>query len=268
MSYYYGNDYNPAANLSLWDIIEALQNQASAADAGEDEPQTQPQARRASSQARPAPQPQQPQGPSRYNPQRRAPPPFERFFAREAPFAPTPAASAPAPKPEPVPARAPAPAPAPAAPASAKASFSPLILKPVSRTDVFLPPIDVYDTPEAYRLYASVPGARKASVEVHFNPDTHELTVEGEVPTPAGIDTENARVQQLLSERETGAFARTLHLPSEPKIDDEKISAKFNAGILEITVPKKVGAKTTRRKITIEDVDDEELLAEAQEPIE
>ncbi|VVT56362.1 uncharacterized protein SAPINGB_P005006 [Magnusiomyces paraingens] len=258
MSYYY-DSYNPYNNLSLWDIIEALQNQASQADAAEEEATAAPRA---------APTPRR-QGPSPAS--ARAAAAAAAAAARPVPTVrPVPAAARPAPAARPVPTAAPAPTPAAPAPTPAKpVSASPLVLKPVSRTDVFLPSIDVYDTPEAYRLYASVPGAQKASVEVHFNPDSHELTLEGEVPIPGPISgAAEGKIHLLLSERETGAFARTLHLPSEPKVDDEKITAKFNAGVLEITIPKKSGEKTARRKITIEDVDDEELLSEAQESVE
>lgn len=216
--------YTPYQNLGLWDIIEALQNQAE---------QQQQQAARAPQRA----------------PQQRTPS--------------QPVATKPAQK---------------EAATVAKPVSSSFIIKPLGRADVFLPPIDVYDTQKAYKIYISVPGALKSSIEVHFNPENNELTVEGEVPPPPGIKSESSKSsssgkkeaapQLLLSERDTGAFARTLHLPSDPKIDDEKISAKFNAGTLEVIVPKKSGEAAVRRKITIEDVDDEELLAEAQEPIE
>lgn len=219
--------YTPYQNLGLWDIIEALQNQA--------EQQQQQQAAR---QPQRAPQ-------ARSAPQSVASKPAQKETATVA-----------------------------------KPVASSFVIKPLGRADVFLPPIDVYDTEKAYKIYISVPGALKSSIEVHFNPENNELTVEGEVPPPAGIKSESSKPsssgkkestpQLLLSERDTGAFARTLHLPSDPKIDDEKICAKFNAGLLEVTVPKKSGETAVRRKITIEDVDDEELLAEAQakQPLE
>lgn len=250
MSYYYNGNYTP----SLWDIIEALQNQAAASEQA-------PPPR----QAPPPPQaaaPQRPRGnaPGRSIPQGRNP------YAAAAAAAAPPATAPPPPQP------------ASSVEKSTEKISSPFVLKPVSRTDVFLPSIDVYDLEETYKLYVSIPGARKTSIEVHFNPDSNELTIEGEVPPPQGIKVNafgqpvssgsKKDPQLLLRERESGPFARTLHLPSEPKVDDEGISAKFNAGVLEISIPKRTGAAPVRRKITVEDVDDEELIAEAQEDVE
>jgi HSP20 family protein len=136
--------------------------------------------------------------------------------------------------------------------------------------NAFLPPIDVYDSPEAYHVFVSVPGARKNTTEVHFNPETSQLFIEGEVNEPevavngAASAGKKATTTLLLSERETGPFGRVLHLPSEPKIDEDGITAKFKAGVLEVVVPKQTGAHVVKRKIQIEDVDDDELVAEAK----
>ncbi|KAF5103388.1 hypothetical protein D0Z03_000202 [Geotrichum reessii] len=135
--------------------------------------------------------------------------------------------------------------------------------------NAFLPPIDVYDTPEAYNIYVSVPGARKDTTEVHFNPETSQLFIEGEVDEPAvavkdASSNKKSAATLLLSERETGAFGRVLHLPAEPKIDEDGITAKFKAGVLEVVVPKQTGSHVVKRKIQIEDVDDDELVAEAK----
>lgn len=261
MSYFY-EPYNNSSygnELSLWDIIEALQSQAA-----QQQPQA-PDSRRPS--ARPtAGRPSQ----SRI--------PFASSSAAATAAAATPPPHAPPARPSVATASAAVPSSSSInANKSLEKTFSPFVVKRAPRTDVFLPSLDVYDISDAYKVYASVPGAKKTSIEVHFNPDSNELTVEGEVPPPNGIkldaygqsvstSSSTSDPQLLLSERESGAFARTLHFPADPKVDDERITAKFNAGVLEITIPKRTGSAPSRRKITVEDVEDEELISEAQQP--
>lgn len=147
----------------------------------------------------------------------------------------------------------------------------PLIrLMDIPNQNSFLPPIDVYSTASEFKVFVSVPGASKSSTEVHYNPDTHQLTIEGEVPKPnfpAISKTGNPRdgAVPLLNERSTGRFARSLSLPADVKVDEEKITAKYKAGVLEVTVPKRLNSPTQRRKILIEDVPDEELVYESVE---
>ncbi|CDO51719.1 hypothetical protein DV451_004374 [Geotrichum candidum] len=244
--------YNPN---SLWDLLETLANQQS------EQQQTRQQRQQPeetddydeqdfASFFRPPPQ----------NPYQRPPPP------RPFPYVP---AGGPSRKSSVAHnnARRPAPPPKPAQfqrPKSQNQRILPLAINP----NAFLPPIDVYDTTEAYYVYVSVPGARKNTTEVHFNPETSQLFIEGEVDDPEVVANSSgagkkASATLLLSERETGPFGRVLHLPAEPKIDEDGITAKFKAGVLEVVVPKVTGANVVKRKILIENVDDDELVAEA-----
>lgn len=143
---------------------------------------------------------------------------------------------------------------------------------PIIKTapNAFQPPIDVYDTDKEYKIFVAVPGARKQTTEVHYNPSTNQLSIEGEVEAPPlkpknGPGSSKGGPSLLLSERQTGPFARILHLPSEPRIDEDLITAKYRAGVLEVTVPKKSDHPQTRRKITVEELPDEELVYESVE---
>lgn len=293
MSYFY-QPYNSSAyenELSLWDIIEALQNQA----AQQEQPQPpRRQNSRAGSQKQPA-------NAGRYSSgreqQRRPyasvvgdsnPSPIPDLSSYGLPASLVAALSSAAPQSSSSDTNAGKPSGASASAATsgssartsakpAEKSISPFVVQRAPRTDVFVPSLDVYDTKQNYKVYAAIPGARKSSIEVHFNPDTNELTLEGEVPPPTGIKLDSngqptsetyQDLQLVLTERESGAFARTLHFPADPKVEDEGITAKYNGGVLEITVPKKSGTTQTRRKIQVEDVDDEELIAEAQQDVE
>ncbi|KAF5098070.1 hypothetical protein D0Z00_002157 [Geotrichum galactomycetum] len=241
--------YNPN---SLWDLLETLASQQNE--------QQQPTRQ----------QRQQPNEEEDYDGQD-----FGSFFFRPPPQAPYQRPSPPRPFPSRQPSgihhngRRPVPPPKPAQfqrPKSQTQRILPFAINP----NAFLPPIDVYDTPGAYHVYVSVPGARKNTTEVHFNPETSQLFIEGEVDEPevavngAASAGKKATTTLLLSERETGPFGRVLHLPAEPKIDEDGITAKFKAGVLEVVVPKQTGAHVVKRKIQIEDVDDDELVAEAK----
>lgn len=185
----------------------------------------------------------------------------------------TPSQPRPAPQTRPAPpVKRPAPPPKvarPPPPPKPARQSSTVLVPDISDPNAFVPPIDIYATPTEYKIYASVPGAHKLSTEVHYNPDTRQLSIEGKVEEPtfsAVSKTGNVKDGSVLlvNERHTGRFARILLLPSEPKVDEEKITAKYRAGVLEVTVPKQSGAPTLRRKILVEDVPDEELVYESE----
>lgn len=241
MSYY---SYNP-----LWDFFEAVANQVDSVQQQQQQQQGQQGNQRQQ-------RPQRQEETEEKQPQRSySQAPSVPFFGPNVLF------GEPATKPAPVPAPQPVFRPQPKAQV-----IQPLSVDP----EAFLPPIDVYDTEKEYKIFVSVPGARKQTTEVHYNPETNQLFIEGEVEEPA-LKTEIEKSTKskngptlLLSERQTGTFARILHLPADPKVDHEAITAKYKAGVLEVTVPKKSNLPVIRHKITVEDVDDEELVAEAQ----
>lgn len=105
----------------------------------------------------------------------------------------------------------------------------------------FEPRGDIFDTPEAYLIHLSLPGAKKEDVGVDWDGENSVLRVAGVVHRP-GAD------EQLLSQlvvdgrkRETGVFEKAIRLgtKNEPaSIDVAGISAKMTDGVLVIKVPK------------------------------
>jgi HSP20 family protein len=103
------------------------------------------------------------------------------------------------------------------------------------------PPIDIYETTDAYNVVAELPGFNPDEVDVTVNEGT--LTIKGERKFYSEVNEENFhRV-----ERRFGAFQRLVSLPAQ--VDAAKVEANFDKGVLTISIPKAEVAKP--RKIEI-----------------
>ena len=121
--------------------------------------------------------------------------------------------------------------------------------------DAFQPPVDIFNTSDAYVVHVALPGANKDDVGVNWNADEHALSISGVVHRPG----DEQFIQALVSgERRVGLFERTVTLPpagvdeSGSDIDVERISAKMEAGVLVVTVPKVEKEWTEVRKVDIQ----------------
>jgi HSP20 family protein len=110
--------------------------------------------------------------------------------------------------------------------------------------NVTLPAVNIYETGDAFQIEVAAPGLKRENFNVQL--DNHVLTISAEVKAEQREDdTYNRR------EFYYGSFERSFGLP-ENKVDGEKVHAKYNDGILHITVPKKEEAKVKpARQISI-----------------
>jgi HSP20 family protein len=106
-----------------------------------------------------------------------------------------------------------------------------------------VPAIDVIDEEKAYRVTAELPGLSEKDIEVTKDGDL--LTIKGEKKE----EHEEKDKGYFLSERHFGSVERSLRLPDG--IDDSKIEAKFENGVLTVTLPKTPEAVSKPRKIAI-----------------
>ncbi len=113
---------------------------------------------------------------------------------------------------------------------------------------LFAPTIDVYDTEKQIDVHASVPGTDQKDINIDFDPKTNQLTISGETQTL----NEEKQKELTIKERRTGKFERTVQLSRNIKIDEENIKAKYNNGVLELTLPKSPESTAPKRKILIE----------------
>ncbi len=105
------------------------------------------------------------------------------------------------------------------------------------------PSIDVSETDEAYHIDAELPGADEKDIDVTLTDGV--LSLKGE----KRIETERKQKNALVKERRYGSFFRSFRLPPEADIDG--IQARFDKGVLHVTVPKKPEAKQATRQIEI-----------------
>lgn len=99
--------------------------------------------------------------------------------------------------------------------------------------------VDVKETPEAYQLSAEIPGVNKEDIHVHI--DGNMVSLRAEVKQQ-DAQTDNGKL--LRSERYFGAVSRSFQLPVD--IDNSTARARYDNGILNLTLPKK-GASVSQR---------------------
>jgi HSP20 family protein len=103
--------------------------------------------------------------------------------------------------------------------------------------------MDVSEQPEAFVVHAEMPGVKKE--DIHVQVDGNQVTIAAEVKQEKEVK-EGERV--LRSERYFGKVSRSFQLAQD--IDDTKAAARFNDGVLELTLPKK--AASASKRLTIE----------------
>ncbi len=119
----------------------------------------------------------------------------------------------------------------------------PLAFEGRGDTQIARAKVDVAEKNGAYLVTADLPGVRKD--DIHISIDGPQVTLEAEVKR----EKEAAKDERVLhSERVYGKVTRSFTLPQD--IDEAKAQAKFQDGVLELTLPKK--AAPQRKQITIQ----------------
>ena len=105
----------------------------------------------------------------------------------------------------------------------------------------WVPPVDIQETEDAYRLLAELPGLTRDDIEITL--ENNVLRLSGERKFEKDVQKES--YQRI--ERTYGSFARSFALPHQ--VNGDGVQAAFENGVLTITVPKADQAKP--RKIAI-----------------
>ncbi|WP_446666344.1 Hsp20/alpha crystallin family protein [Flexivirga sp. B27] len=101
-------------------------------------------------------------------------------------------------------------------------------------------PIDLYRVEDHYVLHADLPGMDPGSIDV--NVDRGVLTLTAHRTPPPEED-----VQWITSERFAGVYRRQISLGDD--IDTERISASYDNGVLNLTIPLHERAKPRQIKV-------------------
>jgi HSP20 family protein len=122
---------------------------------------------------------------------------------------------------------------------SIAAPFAP----PALRGGTISPRFDVSETDDAVEVSVELPGIDEKDIEVSLEHGL--LTVKGEKK----VESEQREKDFYIAERRYGSFRRSFHLPDT--VDEDKIQAKFDKGVLQVVLPKVAEARRKAKKISI-----------------
>jgi len=102
--------------------------------------------------------------------------------------------------------------------------------------------MDVKENGSAYTVEAEIPGVSKDDIQVDIEGGV--VTVRAEVKQE---DSKTEGGKLLSRERYYGAVSRSIALPQE--VDAAKAKAKYESGVLKLTLPRKEGALSRQLRI-------------------
>ncbi|KAI5913584.1 Hsp20/alpha crystallin family protein [Thauera sp. 2A1] len=102
--------------------------------------------------------------------------------------------------------------------------------------------VDVKENPDAYEVHAELPGMKKEDIHVHIDGPVVSISAERKQEKEV---KEGERV--LRTERYFGKVSRSFQLGQD--VDESRATAKFNDGVLALTLPKKAEAQAKRLTI-------------------
>ena len=119
------------------------------------------------------------------------------------------------------------------------------MMRPFFREGMDIEPqikMDVKEADGKYMIHADIPGVNKD--DIHVTVDGNRVSISAEMKQ----EKEAKEGERLIRcERSYGMASRTFTLADE--VDEGQIQAKYNNGVLELTLPKKPGS--ARKEISI-----------------
>lgn len=105
------------------------------------------------------------------------------------------------------------------------------------------PRVDVSESDNTYDIAVELPGMTEKDIEITLSDDS--LTVKGEKKEEREEKKKNYHVREC----SYGSFQRTFRVPSG--VDQSKVDASYSKGVLNISLPKTVEAKSNKRSIEV-----------------
>jgi HSP20 family protein len=96
--------------------------------------------------------------------------------------------------------------------------------------------MDVSETDKEYLVKAEIPGVQKDDIKVAIN--GNQVSLSAEIKDEK--DAAGGNTGALRNERYYGQLHRSFTLPQE--VDDDQAQARYENGVLHLTLPKKVGS--------------------------
>lgn len=113
----------------------------------------------------------------------------------------------------------------------------------VDEVGQFTPNLEVLETDKTIKLSVELPGVDEADIDVTLEDET--LTISGEKKS----ENEETDKGYYRCERTYGSFSRFISVPAG--IDEKAIHAKFDNGVLNVTIQKPAEAPRKTRKVPI-----------------
>lgn len=104
---------------------------------------------------------------------------------------------------------------------------------------------DIKDTGNAYELESDLPGFRKEDIKLDVKNDVLTITAERH----SDHEDKDKKGQYVRCERSYGAYQRTFDVSM---VDQDAITAKYENGVLKLTLPKRKETVPESRTLTIE----------------
>jgi len=105
-------------------------------------------------------------------------------------------------------------------------------------------PVNIKETEEGYELDIIAPGFKKEDFKIALEKNLLSISVERKV------EEENKNEKQIKREYEFKTFKRSFTI--DEQIDTEKIEAKYESGVLTLTLAKRAEVKAPTKQITIQ----------------
>jgi len=102
---------------------------------------------------------------------------------------------------------------------------------------------DIRETDKEYIVDAEIPGVKKEDIKLDLRDDTLTIAVE------QNSEIKEERENFIRRERRYGSFSRSFYVED---VKHEGVTAKYDNGILTITLPKQEGAKVNKHRIDIQ----------------
>ena len=121
---------------------------------------------------------------------------------------------------------------------------------PKVRRDVITPfsgfgRMDVHENENEYEVSVDIPGMDKDDIKL--SSEENKLVIEGERKSEKKEDDDKTKYHFV--ERHFGSFHREVCLPGNALMD--KIAAKYENGVLKISIPKEKKVESVKKQITV-----------------
>lgn len=122
--------------------------------------------------------------------------------------------------------------------------FKGFSLRPVFEQQELAPQIrlDVSEDDKAYSVKAEIPGVKKEDIKVSV--DGNQVSISAEIKKEK---EEKEGTKLIRSERYYGSVSRSFTLAQD--VDQGNASAKYNDGVLNLTLPKKAGSSARQLSV-------------------